>query len=162
MSPMGKVQHLDSDWTRTWREQIRVTWWCICRYVNMWDKIAIICDLLMNWYMLWILLIKGKYSNCNRHLIEFINYLCLNWTEMNSIVQNLFSLMGLKGNEDASKILSNDAACPICDQVLYKRYNWISIQRFLALLCLPLYSNLTSLAQQNFEKVTQLSYRDTT
>ncbi|GKD23373.1 hypothetical protein Tco_1225076, partial [Tanacetum coccineum] len=32
----------------------------------------------------------------------------------------MFSLMGLKGNEDASKILSNDAACPICDQVLSK------------------------------------------
>lgn len=26
-----------------------------------------------------------------------------------------------KGTEDASKILSGDAACPICDQVLSKR-----------------------------------------
>ncbi|GKB99596.1 inositol transporter 1-like protein isoform X1, partial [Tanacetum coccineum] len=37
------------------------------------------------------------------------------------VVQSMFSLMGLKGNENASKILSNDAACPICDQVLSKR-----------------------------------------
>ncbi|KAJ0452857.1 putative transcription factor C2H2 family [Helianthus annuus] len=33
---------------------------------------------------------------------------------------NKLSLMAPKGNEDASKILSNDGACPICDQVLSK------------------------------------------
>jgi len=27
----------------------------------------------------------------------------------------------LKGTDDANKILSNDGACPICDQVLSKR-----------------------------------------
>lgn len=31
------------------------------------------------------------------------------------------SLTMLIGQTDASKILSNDAACPICDQILSKR-----------------------------------------
>ena len=30
-------------------------------------------------------------------------------------------LNSIKGTDDASKILSNDGACPICDQVLSKR-----------------------------------------
>ncbi|KAJ9560779.1 hypothetical protein OSB04_005939 [Centaurea solstitialis] len=34
---------------------------------------------------------------------------------------------GLRRNEDASKILSSDAACPICDQVLSKRYTQIML-----------------------------------
>ncbi|KAJ1380631.1 putative E3 ubiquitin-protein ligase [Sesbania bispinosa] len=33
------------------------------------------------------------------------------------------SLKLLKGTDDANKILSNDGACPVCDQVLSKRYN---------------------------------------
>lgn len=35
---------------------------------------------------------------------------------------HVVSLTAEKGSEDASKILSSDAACPICDQVLSKRY----------------------------------------
>jgi len=34
------------------------------------------------------------------------------------------SLTQLKGTDDANKILSNDGACPICDQVLSKRYGY--------------------------------------
>lgn len=34
----------------------------------------------------------------------------------------MISLISSKGPEDANKILSNDGACPICDQVLSKRY----------------------------------------
>lgn len=33
-----------------------------------------------------------------------------------------FSLMTFEGTEDAGKILSNDGPCPICDQVLSRRY----------------------------------------
>lgn len=35
-----------------------------------------------------------------------------------------------KGTEDANKIISNDAACPVCDQVLSKRYLLILKARF--------------------------------
>lgn len=35
------------------------------------------------------------------------------------------SLIITKGPEDANKILSSDGACPICDQVLSKRYEEI-------------------------------------
>lgn len=35
----------------------------------------------------------------------------------------MISLITSKGPEDANKILSNDGACPICDQVLSKRYS---------------------------------------
>lgn len=34
---------------------------------------------------------------------------------------NKMTLTPWEGTEDASKILSNDGACPICDQVLSKR-----------------------------------------
>lgn len=32
------------------------------------------------------------------------------------------SLITFKGTEDAGRILSNDGSCPICDQVLSRRY----------------------------------------
>lgn len=31
--------------------------------------------------------------------------------------------MSFEGTEDAGKILSNDGSCPICDQVLSRRYD---------------------------------------
>ena len=41
---------------------------------------------------------------------------------MNNLLQFDWSLSTiLAGTEDAKKILSNDGACPICDQVLSKR-----------------------------------------
>nr|KAJ0197740.1 hypothetical protein LSAT_V11C700382080 [Lactuca sativa] len=49
--------------------------------------------------------------------------------------------MRFKGHEDASKILSNDAACPICDQVLSKSLmkpvdinpneEWVNVRKIL-------------------------------
>lgn len=39
--------------------------------------------------------------------------------EIISLAYNFLNCV--KGTEDANKILSNDAACPICDQVLSKR-----------------------------------------
>ena len=41
---------------------------------------------------------------------------------MNTLLQFDWSLSTIRaGTEDAKKILSNDGACPICDQVLSKR-----------------------------------------
>ena len=40
--------------------------------------------------------------------------------ELEELVHEV-SFTALKGTEDAGKILSNDAACPICDQLLSKR-----------------------------------------
>ncbi|GFQ06411.1 E3 ubiquitin-protein ligase ccnb1ip1 homolog [Phtheirospermum japonicum] len=46
-----------------------------------------------------------------------------NWKDellLPPVVTSCISLIFCKGTEDASKILSNDGACPICDQVLSK------------------------------------------
>ncbi|GJU60526.1 putative stress up-regulated Nod 19 [Tanacetum coccineum] len=44
------------------------------------------------------------------------------WRELEGRAIKMFSLMGLKGNEDARKILSDDASFLNCDQVLSKRH----------------------------------------
>lgn len=60
------------------------------------------------------------YNSAFCFLIHFIYLFSFIWRGGNiSLAYNF--LNRVKGTEDANRILSNDAACPICDQVLSKR-----------------------------------------